>query len=424
MIGEGNASVTLSSAKFSDSADAANEDLSAASITVDSVSVTASKPEYSVTLSNHLSGNSKVIDGTAYTFRISDTDSAYYTYTITATMGGKAVDLITDNGNGSYTISNVTGALVITATRKAKTFDITYESSTGVHLPSAATAAYGTNFTFTIPQNEGYTTAVISITYQSSGNPLSYTISDDNTVTIDGAAVIDNILIVIDQEKIPTHASVTVNGNGAADVTDFVNLAELGQPYTLTVAIDPRYTYSITAKVGDIAVTVSGSNDSYTIAGIDVVANVTFTVTKTLKLVISCDKYLTLDGSVLWLITNHMEKADNKVYTYNGNEMFWSEKYQAYCTLVVSTAQPDTDETFFALIDGTTAAVNYNHDVNMSGIVDANDAQFAYNMYQAMYNGISNKVTVEKYLRADVNGDKKVDTTDAVVIVHAILNIK
>ena len=60
----------------------------------------------------------------------------------------------------------------------------------------------------------------------------------------------------------------------------------------------------------------------------------------------------------------------------------------------------------------------------MSGKVDANDAQFAYNMYEAMYNGITETVTVEKYLRADVNGDKKVDTTDAAAIVNAILNNK
>ena len=67
--------------------------------------------------------------------------------------------------------------------------------------------------------------------------------------------------------------------------------------------------------------------------------------------------------------------------------------------------------------------LDYGMDVNKSGKVDANDAQLAYNMYRPMYSGISSDITVEKYLRADVNGDKTVNTMDAVAIVNYILNI-
>ena len=63
-------------------------------------------------------------------------------------------------------------------------------------------------------------------------------------------------------------------------------------------------------------------------------------------------------------------------------------------------------------------------DVNKSGKVDANDAQFVFNMYNAVYNSITDTVTVEKYLRADVNGDGIVSILDAAAIINKILNIR
>ena len=72
--------------------------------------------------------------------------------------------------------------------------------------------------------------------------------------------------------------------------------------------------------------------------------------------------------------------------------------------------------------DGITVAVDDSMDVNMSGKLDANDAQFVYNMYNNMYSGITTDVTIEKYLRADVNGSKTVTTEDAAAVVNKIMN--
>jgi len=45
----------------------------------------------------------------------------YYDYSVSATVGGEEVD-VTDNGDGSYTIAaaSVTGSIVITATKTAR----------------------------------------------------------------------------------------------------------------------------------------------------------------------------------------------------------------------------------------------------------------------------------------------------------------
>ena len=51
-------------------------------------------------------------------------------------------------------------------------------------------------------------------------------------------------------------------------------------------------------------------------------------------------------------------------------------------------------------------------DVNMSGIVDANDSQLVYNMYNVKYADLD-EIGMEKFLRADVNFDKKINVQDA-----------
>ena len=56
-------------------------------------------------------------------------------------------------------------------------------------------------------------------------------------------------------------------------------------------------------------------------------------------------------------------------------------------------------------------------DVNRTGKVDVNDAQLVYDMYNGTYSDFT-QVSVEKFLRADVNGTKTVDHTDAVAIVN------
>ena len=60
-------------------------------------------------------------------------------------------------------------------------------------------------------------------------------------------------------------------------------------------------------------------------------------------------------------------------------------------------------------------------DANKTGKIDANDAQFVYNVYNGDYAEITAEVTVEKLLRADVNGDKTVDSVDAQAIISEVV---
>lgn len=133
-------------------------------------------------------------------------------------------------------------------------------------------------------------------------------------------------------------------------------------------------------------------------------------------------EYLTLNGTKMWLVKNEVTLEDGKVPTYDGAQMFWSEKYNAYCYLTIAeTLDIETAATRVGIADGTAVDVNYGMDVNMTGKVDASDAQLIYNIYNVVYDGFTEEATAEKFLRADVNGDTKVDVTDAAAVIDHLL---
>ena len=124
----------------------------------------------------------------------------------------------------------------------------------------------------------------------------------------------------------------------------------------------------------------------------------------------------------MWLVKNETTLADTKVPTYAGEKMYWSDEYQAYCYLVITqTLSQETAAANIGITDGTAVSVAYNMDVNVTGKVDASDAQLTYNMYNAAYPDFSEDVTMEKFFRADVNADGKINVEDAVAIIAAIL---
>ncbi len=420
--GAGTTEIRLTSAKFSEAADAASKDLTAAVITNDTVSVTVQQAPHQVTLSPYLSGNATVPHNEAYTFVIQDEASAYHTYEISATMGGQTVP-VKKNDDGSYTIENVTGALVISAERTAKMYAVSFTTETagmGITLPANVSVPYGTDYSFTLPNTEGYSTTY-TVAYATNENSVEYAV-EGNTVTIPGTAIIDAINVTINQERIITSVSVRVEGNAASDASGYSASAELNQDYTLTVRKDSNYSYIVTATVGGNTYTLTETNGTYTLNAEYVTADIVFTVSKTLTLDPKYTEYLTLnDGAQLYLIYCEIPQVDGQVLKYKDAAMFWSASYNAYCTLIAGTTAPNLSAGDFTLVNGTAAEVSYGCDVNKSGTVDANDAQFVYNMYNHVYDGITETVSVEKYLRADTNGDRKIDTSDAVAVVNFIL---
>lgn len=421
-IGDGSTTVELKSAAFINKEDAKSDDLKNAKIEQAKVVLTINAAEYTVTLPEGFSGDSAVERGEAYDFEAVNKN---YDYTFTATAGENPVT-VTDNGDGTYTVDSVTGDLVITiASQTGKSRSVTFDGAGKDDVTdAAATATYGTDYIFELPTEDGYIYALGGITIGGSVY-TGYEVADDQiTYTIPGEDLIGDVVITVTKEEVPDNSvSVTVNGNGAGVADGYANIAVKNESYTLTITPEAGYNYEVTAKMGGMDVTedLIVDGNSYQIA--TVTGNLVFTIERTVITDgVSVDEYVTLDGTIMWLIKNDTEVDDGKVPTYDGANMFWSEKYEAYCYLVVAESLSlDDAKALVGIQTGSVVSVNYGMDVNMSGKVDASDAQLVYNIYQASYQGFDTVVTMEKFLRADVNGSAVINVEDATAIIDSIL---
>ena len=414
--GTGNAEVKIASAKVDIGSQAVGSDAPDANILDDTtvISVTG----YTVTLGEGLSGESTVAPGADYTFTATDADN--YDYDISATMGDDAVTP-NDNGDGTYTIPGVTGNLVINAKMTPKSYNVTVEGTGKDDVTAADKATYNTDYTFTVTEDDNYTyTTTVTV----GGKDYALGTPENGKYTIPGTDIKGDIVI---------NVTKTVKPSSVVSVTkpDYVkgnDTATKGQDYTFTVDKEEGYDYSEpTVKVGDVDVTdkvVKNDDGSYTIPGSTITGNITIEVTKTAAAAVDVAQYLTLDGKVMYLVTASGTLPEGQVAKYDGMSMFWSEKYNAYAYLVISTDSLDAVKAEAAakvtVAEGTSAGdVDYSGDVNGTKVIDVNDAQLTYDMYNAKYDSFD-VVSMLKFLNADVNGDKTVNVSDATAIVGSI----
>lgn len=414
--GVGDAEVKLTAAKVDIGSQAVGNDAPAAFLLDDTTVIKVTG--YTVTLGEGLSGESTVAPGADYTFTA--TDAGNYDYVISATMGGETTTA-NDNGNGTYTIPGVTGNLVINATMTPKSYNVTVEGTGAGDVTAADKATYNTDYTFTVTEDGNYT---YNTTVTVGGKTYSLGAPENGKYTIPGTDIKGDIVITVTKTVKPSSVvSVTkpdyVKGN---------NTATKGQDYDFTVDKEEGYDYSEpTVKVGDVDVTdkvVKNGDGSYTIPGSTITGNITIEVTKTAAVTVDVTEYITLNGKVMYLVTASGNFAEGQVAKYDGMSMFFSEKYNAYAYLVISADGLETVKAEAAgkvkVAEGTSAGtVDYSGDVNGTKVIDVNDAQLTYDMYNTKYSSFD-VVSMLKFLNADVSGDKKVNVTDATAIVNLI----
>lgn len=414
--GVGDAEVKLTAAKVDIGSQAVGNDAPAAFLLDDTTVIKVTG--YTVTLGEGLSGESTVAPGADYTFTA--TDAGNYDYVISATMGGETTTA-NDNGNGTYTIPGVTGNLVINATMTPKSYNVTVEGTGAGDVTAADKATYNIDYTFTVTEDANYSyTTTVTV----GGKTYSLGAPENGKYTIPGIDIKGDIVISVTK---------TVNPSSVVSVTkpDYVkgnDTATKGQDYTFTVDKEEGYDYSEpTVKVGDVDVTgklVKNDDGSYTIPGSTITGNITIKVTKTAAVTVDVTEYITLNGKVMYLVTASGNFAEGQVAKYDGVSMFFSEKYNAYAYLVISADGLETVKAEAAakvkVAEGTAAGtVDYTGDVNGTKVIDVNDAQLTYDMYNAKYESFD-AVSMLKFLNADVNGDKTVNVSDATAIVNLI----
>lgn len=344
-----------------------------------------------------------------------------YDYTVTVTVGdGEATTVSPDEG-GIYTVPNVNGNVVVSSTKTPKTFTV----AQGDDTTGAATATYQTDYTFMLTPADGYVYKMAVTIGGKAYTGFKAQVNDDGTTTytIPGADVIGNIVINSNKQvKLPETYKVTFAGAGAGDAAGESTVQEKAN-YTFTVAKKDGFKYTVTATMGGNDVTVTeGANNTYTISNVTGDLVITIEKKSTLTMEVAVSKYVEMDNKTVFLVTVTGTPEEGKAFAYGDNVMYKTTAYgeNVYSWLVivdknevftVATAEANINQA-----SATAEEVKQSYDVNETGVVDINDAQLTYDIYSGKYTDFE-KVSVRKFLRADVNHDKAVNSTDAVAVV-------
>lgn len=417
--GQGKSDVKVTEACVDTNANAIEFDAPAAAILDDTAVITVSG--YTVSLSDDFTRTdavgSVIAAGGNLTFVPKDPN---YNYTVTVTVGGKTVTP-TIGADGTYTVPNVNGNVVVTSSKTAKTFNVTLGDDT----TGEATATYMKDYTFKLTPATGYTYNMVVTIGDKAYTGFKAQVNDDGTTTytIPGADVTGDIVISSNKQvKQPATFTVIFDGTGAGDATGESSVKE-NTTYTFTVDKKDGFKYTISATMGGKNVTITeGADNTYTIASVTGDLVITIEKKSTLTMEVAVSEYVQMDNKTVFLVTVTGTPEEGKAFAYGDNVMYKTTAYgeNVYSWLVivdkneaftVATAEANINQA-----SATAEEVKQSYDVNETGVVDINDAQLTYDIYSGKYTDFE-KVSVRKFLRADVNLDKAVNSTDAVAVV-------
>ncbi len=426
----GEATVKLVKAQMDVRANAAKDAQTASVPAGQSNTVTILCGGFPVVLPDCATGAAYVTENGDYTF----TADPSYNYDFSATVNNEKVDII-NNCDGSYTIKNVTGELVISANSAPtiKTYAVTVEGDGSGDVSPLTPATHGQNYTFTVTQAANYDYAV-AVTVN--GQPVTCTVSSSGsnayTYTIPAKSVTGPVVITVKKAPQSGTTQIVLTGSGAADVWGDVTsyTVKSGEAFTFGINHQEGFDYTVTVMAGEKTLTLQRNENAstYTIPGDYIkggIIMVSITKTAQLALTVNAAEYVKLiNGNAVWLITAVPETklpATKSLY-YGDAAMFWSEKYEAYAWLLVdkSTAAgiAAAAKSVISVKGNSTVSVSYSGDVNGTGHIDINDAQYIYDLYNAKHSALD----MEKFLRCDVNGNREVSVDDVQAVVSLLLH--
>ena len=443
--------VKLTNAKFDLDANSINFDAPDAAISDADTVVNANN--FTVTLPDAFTSDETrlVPNGGSFTFKPVD---SHYTYTFTVKMGDTVNEGLTFGANDTYTIENISGNVEVTCTSKTpKQYDVKYKIDEDVEqdvTKGPETVTYLNDYSFTVTPRAGYSYRVIYSV--DNGDPFVHTViavptaNDDGTLTytIPGKEIVGGVEIWIDANT-ESGIPVVFTGNGVEDAASG-NASSMGKnmPYYFTLNQRESCDYTVTAYYQPLATPTASKrpatvrslgNGKYVVEAVNynddlyVYAHSWNLVVKVEKVSHSAEevtvsKYLELNDKTMMLVTVKGTPEGGSAFTYDGNTMYKVEGYgtDRYAWLViVDKGQTLTQEEAAAKVAISAAdnvvTITPSFDVNRTGKVDVNDAQLVYDMYNGTYSNFT-QVSVEKFLRADVNATKVVDHADAVAIVN------
>lgn len=424
---QGTTDVTILGARVDERANSISFNAPDATITNKTTAVTVSG--YTVILPDDFTrtdtAGTVIMEGGNLTFVPKDPN---YDYTVTVTVGGGEATTVSPDENGIYTVANVNGNVIVTSTKTAKSFNVTL----GADTTGNEKATYKTDYTFMLTPVKDFVYNVKVTIGDTDYTGFTPQKNDDGTTTytIPGAAITGDIVINSNKkERDPYTFQVTFEGTGIGDVSNNATTVTENAPYSFTLTKKDGFDYTVSATMDGAAVELTETVDTgnanvvtYSIAKVTGDLVITVNKVSTLNMDVAVSEYVQMDDKTVFLVTVTGTPTEGMAYAYGENTMYKTTAYgvNVYSWLViVDKNQEFTADTAKANITEATATaeeVTQSYDVNETGVVDINDAQLVYDIYSGKY-GDFEKVTVKKFLCADVNSDGSVNSTDAVAVV-------
>lgn len=418
-VGQGSGEVKVMSACVDTNANAIEFDAPDAIVLNETTTITVSG--YTVDLSDDFTrtdAEGSVIEaGGNLTFVPKDPN---YDYTVTVTVGGEEVTP-TIGEDGTYTVPNVNGNVVVKSEKTPKSFNVTLGDDT----TGETTATYTKGYTFKLTPAAGYVYNVAVTIGGKDYTGFAAQANDDGTTTytIPGADVTGDIVINSNKtEKQPETFTVKFEGTGAGDAKGKSTVQEKTD-YTFTVDKKANFEYTITATMGGKNVTITeGADNTYTIAKVTGDLVITIEKKSTLTMEVAVSEYVQMDNKTVFLVTVTGTPEEGKAFAYGEDVMYKTTAYgeNVYSWLVIVNKGETFDKATAAAkitqASATAEEVTQSYDVNETNLVDINDAQLTYDIYSGKYTDFE-KVSVRKFLRADVTSDKVVNSADAVAVI-------
>ena len=171
--------------------------------------------DYTVSISEDFEGDKTVSSGSDYTFKAKNPN---YEYKITASIGENTAEVI-DNRDGTYTIKNVKGNLVISASKTPKSYKVTVAGSGKDDITAPENAKYGSDYVFTLNQEANFEYIV---TVKVNDKVVSPKIDEaSKAYTLDGTSITGDIKIdVVKTEKPVIKIDEQKNADSNIEIVD------------------------------------------------------------------------------------------------------------------------------------------------------------------------------------------------------------
>lgn len=436
----GNTNVKLITAKVGTSDDAKDENIPTAQIEDNLTEITVSG--YTVNLPDEFEGETDkpvVAPGESYTFEAKDKN---YTYEVKATIDGVEITVNSNEDGTSFTIpeGEIDGNVVVEIAKKeGKKFEITLKGDSLAHESGYTTegektyARYMTAYTAKLTEKDHYIYD-LKVTVNNAAVEYDYN-SETGIITIAGNLITGPVVIESGEKESEKH-DVKFEGAYASHAKyEGESAVYNGESFSFTIETPAGLvieSYQVSYKMGNAEeyTTLEANDGTYTVE--KVTAALTIKIEGTSDLKVEVNEYVKLNGKTVFLVTATQTLPEGKNLAYDTNVMYLKNfqvedsdtMEQMYSYLVVvgpnETLSVEDATAMITIVEAQATTLLDTFNVNESSALDINDAQLVYDLYNNVYQDID-IVGMQKFLRADVNGSRNINVSDAAAVVNAIL---